>query len=110
MSSVPGTPSPNRSESPSVPGGLTRSSQRPSAAVQIEARLLVEESGERGIARRARIRLAGAAYAAGQSVPAVAAAVGVTRQRVHQWVTAARYDYPPDDTADPEGDTAARQT
>ena len=106
MSSVPGTPSPNRSESPSADPEFAASFR----AVQIEARLLEEESGEREIARRARIRLAGAAYAAGQSVPAIAAAVGVTRQRVHQWVTAARYDYPPDDTADPEGDTAARQT
>ena len=88
MSSVPGTPSPNRSESPSADPELAASFR----AVQIQARLLEEESGEREIARRARIR------------------IGVTRQRVHQWVTAARYDYPPDDTADPEGDTAARQT
>ena len=101
MPSVPGTPSPNRSESPSVDPELAASFR----AVQIEARLLEEESGEREIARRARIRLGvRAAYAAWQSVPAIAAAVGVTRQRVHQWVTAARYDYPP------EGDTAARQT
>ena len=106
MSSVPGTPSPSPSGPPPVDPEFAASFR----AVQIEARLLEEESGERGIARRARIRFARAAYAAGQSVPAIAAAVGVTRQRVHQWVTAARYDYPPDDTADPEGDTAARQT
>ena len=95
MSSVPGTSPPDRSESPSIDPELAASFR----AVQIEARLLEEASGEREIARRARIRLARAAYAAGQSVPAVAAAVGVTRQRVHQWVTDARYDYPPDDTA-----------
>ena len=47
MSSVPGTPSPNRSESPSADPEFAASFR----AVQIEARLLEEETGEREIAR-----------------------------------------------------------